>query len=216
MQMTRVVNVNLDHYDVYIGRAGHGQSGYFGNPFKEESRKNNIENFKKYFYDRLIRDQEFRFKVLGLKNKILGCFCKPKPCHGDVIADYLNNLKPISLAVVGSRSFNDYPLLRKTLGFYEIKEIISGGAIGADSLAKRYAQEHNINIKEIKPLWDVHKKSAGYLRNVQIVDACDEVIAFWDGTSKGTGHTIEIAQSKNKPISIVNFSTIRDDEISVL
>ena len=91
--MTTVVNLRKEPYDVYIGRAGKGQNGYFGNPFDKGTREENIQDYKDYFYNRICTEPEFRRRVLELKDKRLGCFCKPKPCHGDVIAEYLNNLK---------------------------------------------------------------------------------------------------------------------------
>lgn len=88
--MTTVVNIHYDAYDVYIGRAGHGFDGYFGNPYSAASRTVNIQFFESYFYGRVEKDPLFRARVLALKGKRLGCFCKPKACHGEVIAEYLN------------------------------------------------------------------------------------------------------------------------------
>lgn len=93
---TKVVNIHKDAYDVYIGRAGKGQDGYFGNPFKlkEGSKKGStIGLYRDYFHKRMLNDPEFKQKILSLKGKTLGCFCKPNDCHGDVIAEYLNNGK---------------------------------------------------------------------------------------------------------------------------
>jgi len=93
---TNVVNIRTSgSYDVYIGRAGKGKDGYFGNPFKLNSfepRGTTIEPYRKYFYDRLETDSDFKNRIYELKGKTLGCFCKPHECHGDVIAEYLNNL----------------------------------------------------------------------------------------------------------------------------
>lgn len=90
--MTKVVNIYQEEYDVYIGRAGRGSTGYFGNPFTlgGGARGSTIEKYKIYFYNRLKNDPEFKEKILALKGKTLGCFCKPKACHGDIIADYLD------------------------------------------------------------------------------------------------------------------------------
>ena len=87
---TVVVNIYKENCDVYIGRAGKGQDGYFGNPYGDRSREENISRFKEYFYWRIENDPEFKQRVEQLKGKILGCFCKPKSCHGDIIAEYLN------------------------------------------------------------------------------------------------------------------------------
>lgn len=89
-----VVNLHTSNYDVYIGRAGKGKDGYFGNPFSVEKYGHGvcIDKFMEYFHDRLTTDQEFQHRVAGLVGKKLGCFCKPKSCHGDIIAEYVNSL----------------------------------------------------------------------------------------------------------------------------
>lgn len=85
---TRVVNLHRSPYDVYIGRAGQGQDGYFGNPCRG-NRRDAIEAFRTYFHARLGTDVEFKRRVEELRGKRLGCFCAPKECHGDVIVEYL-------------------------------------------------------------------------------------------------------------------------------
>jgi hypothetical protein len=93
--MTKTVNIYAFGYDVYIGRAGKGQDGYFGNPFRlryGEQRGATIERYRNYFHNRMETDPEFNRRVHELKDRTLGCFCKPYPCHGDVIAEYLNSL----------------------------------------------------------------------------------------------------------------------------
>jgi hypothetical protein len=95
MSKTNVVNIKLHPYDVYIGRAGKEQDGYFGNPFRieqGESRGSSLEKYRAYFHNRLEADPEFKKRIHELKGKTLGCFCKPYPCHGDIIADYLDSL----------------------------------------------------------------------------------------------------------------------------
>ena len=90
-----VVNIRNSSYDQYIGRASRGQDGYFGNPFRlheGKPRGSTLEKYKKYFYERLANDPEFKKRIHALKGKTLGCFCKPYPCHGDIIAEYLNTL----------------------------------------------------------------------------------------------------------------------------
>ena len=86
--MTKVVNKYREAYDVYIGRPS-----IFGNPFsvKEYGREGCIEKYKEYFYKRIKEDVKFKEEVLKLKDKVLGCFCKPLACHGDVIKEYLDN-----------------------------------------------------------------------------------------------------------------------------
>lgn len=89
---TRAVNMRRESYDVYIGRAGKGQDGYFGNPFKlgDGTREEVLKKFRAYFLGRIDQDREFRRRVLDLHGKRLGCFCKPAACHGDVIAEWVD------------------------------------------------------------------------------------------------------------------------------
>lgn len=92
MVRTCVVNLHKEKYDVYIGRAGKGQNGYFGNPFpsnRELTREDSIDTFKVYLLERVKVDPEFKARLEGLRGLRLGCFCKPKACHGDVIVAYL-------------------------------------------------------------------------------------------------------------------------------
>ncbi len=93
---TVVVNINKEPVDIYIGRAGRGEDGYFGNPFRIGhgiSREDAVKRFQRYFADRIEKDSEFKRRILALKGKRLGCFCKPQACHGDVIADWLNKME---------------------------------------------------------------------------------------------------------------------------
>jgi Domain of unknown function (DUF4326) len=83
-------------YDMRIDRCSQ-----FGNPHKLgwcflckklHDRDEAVEEFRKYFYKRLERDHTFKKCVLGLKDKILACWCKPLKCHGDIIIEYLDSL----------------------------------------------------------------------------------------------------------------------------
>ena len=114
----------------------------------------------------------------------------------------------MKVAIIGSRTFNDYELVCKTIKELKLEtmtHMVSGGAKGADSLGKRYAKEHNIPCIIYKPDWNTHGKSAGFLRNKDIINACDIVVAFWDGKSKGTEHSIMLAKRNIKQVYIINF-----------
>lgn len=85
-----VVHVRKAPYEVYIGRAGKGQDGYFGNPFeigRNGDREEVITRFREYAQDRMYHDPDYRTRVKALHGKTLGCFCAPEPCHGDVLLD---------------------------------------------------------------------------------------------------------------------------------
>lgn len=106
--------------------------------------------------------------------------------------------------IAGSRDFNDYELVEKTLLKYsDITEIVSGCARGADSLGERFALEHSIPIKKFPADWNAYGKLAGYLRNEQMAYYGDRLIAFWDGQSKGTKHMIDLARKVGLEVEVV-------------
>lgn len=116
----------------------------------------------------------------------------------------------MKLAIVGGRDFNDYALLANTIfsslcPLDYITEIISGGAKGADHLGADFAENNDIPIRIFPAEWSKYGKSAGFIRNQMIVDACDMVLAFWDGESKGTQDTINKAKKAKKPTFIVYY-----------
>lgn len=112
----------------------------------------------------------------------------------------------MNLGIVGSRSFGDYDLLKKEiLNLYSIdsiKCIVSGGANGADKLAEKFADEYKLEKKIFLPDWNKYGKKAGYIRNKQIVESSDKLIAFWDNKSPGTKITIDLAKNK---INVIIF-----------
>jgi hypothetical protein len=113
----------------------------------------------------------------------------------------------MKIAVVGSRSFNNVKLLEEKLDTfkYQIVELISGGAQGADTLAEAWALTNNVPVKLYKPDWKRFAKAAGIKRNKQIIESCDYCIAFWDGKSKGTASSLKFCEKLNKPFEIIAY-----------
>lgn len=112
----------------------------------------------------------------------------------------------MKLAIVGTRTFNDYELMKRKLSdLVGIELIISGGAEGADTLARRFAKEHNIEIIEFLPNWNEHGKAAGPIRNEFIVKACTHIVLFWDGRSPGTRSSLELAKKHKKRYRLINY-----------
>jgi hypothetical protein len=115
----------------------------------------------------------------------------------------------MKLAVVGSRTFNDYELLSKSIDEVreqtQIDEIVSGGANGADKLAEQYAKENNLKLTIFKAHWHKYGKKAGYIRNKEIWEYVDFGIAFWDGKSKGTAHSFKLSEKFGKELKIIRF-----------
>jgi predicted Rossmann fold nucleotide-binding protein DprA/Smf involved in DNA uptake len=108
-------------------------------------------------------------------------------------------------AIVGSRGITDYSKISDILNGYQISEVISGGAKGVDSLAEQYACDNNIPTTIFKPDYKQYGRGACFVRNKQIIEASEQVIAFWDGESTGTLNSIEYAKKLNKPLFIYNM-----------
>jgi len=115
------------------------------------------------------------------------------------------------IAIVGSRYFNDYEVLKTEMNKFDIEKIVSGGAKGADLLAEQYGREHNIPVEVHKPDWKLGLH-AGILRNKVIVDHSDAVVAFWNGESYGTLSTIKHAKKTGKQVTIVNIKNNKFEE----
>lgn len=112
----------------------------------------------------------------------------------------------MKVAVVGSRSFSNYALLETHLSqLTDVELLVSGGARGADRLGEEWARRHGVNTLIFKPDWKKHGKGAGFIRNRQIVGNADLVIAFWDGASRGTLHTVETARRQGVEVQLVEF-----------
>lgn len=115
------------------------------------------------------------------------------------------------IAIIGSRTFTDTKKLFDILdkNFEKIGMIVSGGAKGADELGRVYAQERGFPCLIYYPRWRSvggdFDRGAGFKRNYEIIKNCDIVLAFWDGVSNGTRHSLELAKQLNKKIKIVNF-----------
>lgn len=122
------------------------------------------------------------------------------------------------VAVIGSRTFKDkkrlFDILDKNLE--KIEMIISGGANGADSLGLLYAKERGVPCLIYYPRWysldGEYDRGAGFKRNFLIIRSCDVVLAFWDGESKGTSHSLDLARQLDKKIKIFNFVPEKEEK----
>jgi hypothetical protein len=103
---TTIVNVKTDEYDIYIGRENKSiceSASRFANPFHitpSRNRTQTIEQYRLWFYRVLEKSCTFREQVEALRGKRLGCWCKPLPCHGDVIIEYLQSTEKVDLKFV--------------------------------------------------------------------------------------------------------------------
>ena len=110
------------------------------------------------------------------------------------------------VAIVGSRDIQDnveywYNKICENIPS-NCTEIVSGGAEGIDTLARRYAKEHGLLFKEFPPDYGRYGKPAAFIRNTDIVEYANIILAFWDGQSKGTADTIMKCYKLNKHVEI--------------
>jgi len=106
--------------------------------------------------------------------------------------------------IAGSRTINSYRLVKEAIrdSGFEITEVVSGHAKGADAWGELYAQQNNIDLVMFPANWNKYGKSAGAIRNQKMADYAEALIAIWDGKSKGTQRMIEIAKEKSLQVFV--------------
>lgn len=127
----------------------------------------------------------------------------------------------MNVAIVGSRTFMDTKLVERVIRRLLERDpevvIVSGGAHGADTLAEKIARKLCKRPPIVFPADWSKGKGAGFARNQQIVAACEQVIGFWDGASRGTLHTLTLAIAAEKPVFVYSTAAARwltDEEIA--
>ena len=106
----------------------------------------------------------------------------------------------MKIAIVGSRkvivdNISDY--------VSDEDEIVSGGAVGVDSCAAKYANKNGLKLTEFLPEYELYGRVAPIIRNKKIVDYADKVVVFWDGRSKGTLSVIKYAEKIGKSCEVI-------------
>lgn len=117
--------------------------------------------------------------------------------------------------IAGGRDFSNYNLICTILNSYKklpmfygpkLEEIVCGDAHGADSLGARWGEEHGVPVKHFPANWSRYGKAAGFIRNAEMGEYADTLIAFWDGKSRGTAHMIKTMKIKKKPYKVFNYN----------
>lgn len=120
----------------------------------------------------------------------------------------------MKLTVIGSRglSLDITPYVPKG-----VTEITSGGAIGIDTCAEKYADDNRLSKHIIRPDYIAYPgKVAPLIRNDKIVELCDEMLAFWDTKSTGTLSTINKAKKLGKKVTVIEIKVGKTDRKSVV
>ena len=115
--------------------------------------------------------------------------------------------------IAGGRDFSDYEFLKLTMDHLlsnitsEIG-IVCGMAKGADLLGKRYANEKGYKVFCFPADWSSFGKSAGFVRNEEMAQNADALVAFWNGKSRGTQHMIKTAERYKLKIRVKNYISL--------
>ena len=104
----------------------------------------------------------------------------------------------MKVIIAGGRKYQfskaDFHRLASFALQHNIKEVVSGGATGADTCGHSWANGRNIDVKQFPAKWEEYGKQAGFLRNIEMADYADALIAFKGGV--GTAHMIRIATER--------------------
>ena len=131
----------------------------------------------------------------------------------------------VAVIVCGSRTITDvawvenqivnylkevYADQEKKFGYGDMDFIIIQGlAKGVDMIAKNWADRHNVGTWDFPADWEKYGKSAGHIRNAEMVEKCDYCLILWDGSSKGTFNDIELCNAKHKAHKIIVYKNPR-------
>lgn len=113
--------------------------------------------------------------------------------------------------IAGSRDFDDYNLVVSTMDnlLQNITEpivIVCGMARGADTLGEKYSISKGYEVSYFPADWSRFGKAAGYKRNEQMAQNADALVAFWDGSSRGTKHMIDLARKYNLLVRVKRYN----------
>lgn len=106
--------------------------------------------------------------------------------------------------IAGSRNVKKYETVVTAIRQAVVKGfrptcIISGGAIGVDTLGEKFAREFGFALEVYPADWNKYGNRAGVIRNEEMAKDADALIAIWDGKSKGTKHMIDVANRLGLP-----------------
>jgi len=114
----------------------------------------------------------------------------------------------MKLIIAGSRRLpQDHPPIYYVADAYlksgfQASEIVSGGARGIDLAGEEFARERQIPIKRFPAEWDKYGKVAGAIRNREMGNYGEALLAIWDGSSKGTEDMIRFAHLRAIPVYV--------------
>jgi hypothetical protein len=110
------------------------------------------------------------------------------------------------VAIVGSR---EYPHRDRVENYVNAlpdgTTVVSGGAPGVDRWAEYAAAQRGLKVWVERADWDRYGRAAGPMRNALIVAGAERLVAFWDGSSRGTADTIRKARAAGIPVEVIGI-----------
>ena len=113
----------------------------------------------------------------------------------------------MKIIIAGGRDFDDYLLLLQAVvkANFDITEVVSGGAPGADTLGELFASDMDLPLKRFPADWKRLGRAAGPIRNGEMAQYADALIAMWDGVSTGTANMIKQATERGLKVHIEQY-----------
>jgi hypothetical protein len=111
----------------------------------------------------------------------------------------------MKVVICGSRDLQNYQLVEEavTRSGFEISTVLSGSSRGVDRLGIAFARNHHHPVQVFMPEWERFGKRAGMVRNREMAQTAEAVIAIWDGQSRGTRNIIELASNRHLPCFVL-------------
>ena len=106
--------------------------------------------------------------------------------------------------IAGGREVTDPKVLEAALKEYSghITTVICGGAKGADELGRQWGKANNIPVEEFAASWSTYGRKAGFMRNLQMAENAEALVALWNGESKGTANMITVAKARKLKVFV--------------
>lgn len=123
----------------------------------------------------------------------------------------------MKIIVAGNRTYKNHEHICAVLDAVVQKRdvVLQGGASGVDRVAQTWARTHGVACRQFEAAWEQLGSAAGRVRNAQMAQEADALIAFWDGESPGTGSMIRCMQVLKKPIFYVRYDAVHLEEAGI-
>jgi len=139
------------------------------------------------------------------------------PCHRTLVGEWFGLVEsrrqdspnaPMKTIIAGSRTITDFNELLKAIkdSKFDISEVVSGTARGVDLMGEKWAEWSDTPLKRFPAEWDRWRKQAGFMRNTEMANYADALIAVWDGESKGTKNMIDTAKRYGLKVFVRNIA----------